>query len=138
VSSFTYTADLEFRHPRTSPDQVTASLKLTPERCWDKGSLRTTPQGELLAGRHAENYWRGRWFEGYADELSLARTLSQAVDRAVAQKDFFQDYVATGGLSAVNLFWTPHQIDVDLPFELLARLADFRLSLILTPMERQY
>jgi len=126
----TYSIMLRFWSPRRSPDEITTALQIDPERCWNKGSARNTPQGVPLAGRHKENYWMRTLIERSPYELNLSKAVDKQLDLLDKKREFLRDFVGDGGRSELYIGWYTEPACGGDVFEypLLARLADLRLN----------
>ena len=127
-----YSIYLGFSHPFRSPDEFTAALRRDPDRCWNKGASRTTPDGHMLPGRHKENRWfaeicRENNFEGAGLETIIATQLNAFEP----QKNFFQCLLSEGGTSDLSVYWNFHGNTTDdtLSVKIMTRLVEFGLNL---------
>ena len=123
---------LSFHHPRRKADEVTAALRIDPERCWDKGSARNTYYGGALAGRNDETYWATSL--GAADDyLGLDKAITALLDRLEPQRDFIASFAEAGRVE-LQVFWPLNSaIHTTLPSSLLRRLAEFAIGLEISP-----
>ena len=121
---------ISISHPVWRADDITACLKIDPDRCWDKGAACNGPDGRPLAGRHKATYWRAGWVveEPY---LGLAAIINAQLDRLSLQEDFIRSISETGGRVVLEIFWDFHAsvTDDELPVELLLRLGQFGIGL---------
>lgn len=112
---------------------ITAALRLEPERCWDKGAARNTPDGLPLAGRHKETYW-GAHLPPVDDYLRLDKAITAWLDRLTPQQDFIAAFADSGGRVELQVFWSlKGAFDTTLPYGLICRLAEFRMGIEISP-----
>lgn len=121
---------LSIYHPYRKADEITAALRVTPDRCWDKGASCNTPDGKPLAGRHKETFWR---LGLLADEvyLGLGKVVASQLDRLEIHQIFFRELAQEGGKLELWVGWDFRNSATDdkLSHRLLQRLADFRIDL---------
>lgn len=125
---------VEFSHPNRKADEITAALRVEPDRCWDKGAARNTPDGRPLAGRHKEMYWRADLVVNEAWR-GLAAVVNDWLDQVDRHQAFIREFVDTGGTVWLEIYWDfPKSASDDrLPPATMARLAAFGVGLHLRP-----
>jgi len=126
----TYSVMLRFWSPRRSPDEISTALQIDPERCWNQGASRNTPQGTPLAGRHKDSYWMATLIERAPYELSLSKAVEKQLNLLDDKRDFLRGFVEDGGRSELYIGWHSEPGGGGDVFEypLLARIADLRLN----------
>ncbi len=121
-------------HPSRKADEVTAALRIDPDRCWDKGAACNTPDGRPLPGRHKDMYWRADLAinEPYR---GLAAVISDWLDRMDSQRDFIREFADSGGEVWLEIYWNFAKTASDdrLPRQFIDRLAAFGIGLHLCP-----
>jgi hypothetical protein len=131
-----YTITLRLRHPKKRPDEISTALQLDPHRCWNKGSARTSPDGQPLGGYHEENAWSRVLAGGPSDELSLAKCVAGVLKQLHPAAEFLQQFRSEGGQSELDIQWSigdawPEEIfDHALISELAQMQLDLRVSTI--------
>ncbi len=125
---------LSFYHPRRRAAEITAALRMDPERCWDRGAARNIHYGRALAGRESETYW-STTLPDLDDFIGLAKAIAAQLDRLDSQKDFIRSFADTGGRVELEIFWRLNSaVHTDLPFNLINRLVEFGMGISLHPM----
>lgn len=135
TTEFDVTFHLSFYHPWRKAEEITAALRIDPERCWDKGSACNTRYGAPLAGRNKETYWATH-LPGIDNNLALSKEIAAWLDRLEPQKDFIASFADNGGRVELQIFWSlKSAVQTDLPLSLIRRLAEFGMGLELSPRD---
>jgi len=126
---------LSFRHPRRLPDEVTAALRIDPDRCWNKGAARNTPDGRPLSGRHDYSYWIAQLPIAIDEFEGLGKAIEACLDRLEPQKAFVQEFTCAPGYGELSVYWDFYgTAEARLSPDLMARVSSFGLTLDLKPL----
>ena len=118
-------------HPKRQPEEVSGALMLDADRCWSKGSPRTSPDGAMLGGFHKENRWMKVLAAGDSDDISLARCLSGLIKQLSPAQGYLQQFVADGGSVEFGVMWRIGSLWPQETFKpkLLGQLAEMQIKL---------
>ena len=128
---YRYKLTLRISHPSLPPEQITAALRLEPDRSWTVGSPRKTPKGSPLPGEYKNCFWSHSFdtpadgeFEAFA--LSVLNSLS-------THADTFREVADTGGHAEffVGIFMETSNVELYLSTGLHAKCVELGISLYL-------
>jgi hypothetical protein len=123
-----YSLSLRIWHPRTAPTMISDQLGLSPTHQWAAGSIRTTPAGTPLSGRHDSTYWSARLRAGRGE--TLVEALEQTNARLTAHADFLQAILEAGGRIEYFVGWfAESNTGFVLPSQLLASTSELGIDL---------
>jgi hypothetical protein len=123
-----YTLQVRFEHPSTISSEISQKLGKLPDRSWDVGGPRSTPQGRMLSGKNKQTYWTYSVLkEGKRD---FFKHVTDELNNLLSKGKFVESFIQTGGNIAliVGLPGSHNIGDVISPKD-LRRIADAGVSL---------
>jgi hypothetical protein len=133
MNPFHYKISLHFKHPSIDPKKITDAIGIKPKRTSKVGEPRKTPIGTPLPGLNSQTHWYGNITGNkvlQSEKKDLCESLAKITGQLNPAKDFFQDFVSSGG--EISLFiglFCPQNSGIIIPWELSARFASLRIRL---------
>jgi hypothetical protein len=132
MNSYRYKISLRVRHPSMDPAEITSVLRFAPSRSWRAHERRSTPSGESLEGVSSETYWTARVMAAEWPGKDLAVAIAEVLDQLESSRGFLAKIRSERGTVELFVGWFLNgQTGEAFDYELLARLADFKISLSL-------
>jgi hypothetical protein len=126
---FRFALSLRFRHPSMPSEEISRAIGMQPQFHWNAGEPRVTPTGIALRGVREETYWSSG--DLHSECPDLVDAIAANLTSLEPHKDFLREFVTTGGEIEYFIGWftTDTSGGETLDWELLQRLADFKISL---------
>ena len=99
-----YKVSLRLWHPTMDPDEISASLALTPSISWRRGEQRRSSKGEVLDGSYDQSYWSGS-LSADSNPQGLVDTLELYLLHLENRAKFMREFHHTGGNAEFFVGW---------------------------------
>ncbi len=106
MNAYEFTMSLRIRHPRIDPAEITRTLGLKPDYCWQVGDERREPQGPALGGTYHESLWMCSLMDRPAlagDQVDVESELLRALGALRRCFDFLRSLRDDGGVAELQV-----------------------------------
>ena len=131
-----FAISLGVRHEALELRRMLESWGCVVSRSWVAGETRAAPNGRIIGGTWPNSFASARL--EVPEDSRLASSLAHALDTVSAHRDDIAAFVDKGGHAALFVGWGFENTGgARLDWELLARLAEFRIALDLDIYPRE-
>lgn len=129
---FYYKISLRIMHPNLDPQVITDTLLIVPRIASQAGVLRSTSEGRLLGGVHAQSFWTAELARGEYPPSTLNNAVHEALDALSRHRAFLHKVRLEGGRSELFIGWFFNEQSGDeLLWPMMALVGDLMVDLSL-------